>query len=236
MPRRSVVDLMRLIRLRAALAFPRIVVVIAPQALVAKLAEIGLPENIETAHFGAVAGIDRWATAGGLICIGRLQPGPRIVEPLAGIVTGRVTEALPEGETGGAWYPRVEGGIRLASGEAVRVEHERHPDAVAEALRWQITEAGLIQAIGRLRALRRGPDAPAFVDVVNDVPLPLSVGEVVSWDEAKVGAWAEMAPEGVLLESPADIMACFPEVAPSRQAARDAVPPTMVGTSISNTY
>ncbi|KMO15139.1 hypothetical protein SQ03_17765 [Methylobacterium platani JCM 14648] len=232
MPRRSVVDLMRLIRLRAALAFPRIVVVIAPQALVAKLSEIGLPENVETAHFGAVAGIDRWATGGGLICIGRLQPGPRIVEPLAGIITGEVTEALPEGEAGSAWYPRTEGGIRLASGATVKVEHERHPDSVAEALRWQITEAGLIQAIGRLRALRRGPDAPAFVDIINDVPLPLSVDAVVSWDEAKVGAWAEMAPEGVLLESPADIMACFPEVAPTRQAAREALPPTMVVTSI----
>ena len=235
-PRRSVTDLLRLIRLRAALVAPRVVVVIGPQALIGILREIGLPENVEAGHFGAIAGIDRWAGAAGLICIGRQQPGPRVVEPLAGIITGKAIEPLPEGESGGVWYPRAEGAIRLTSGRCIRVEHERHPDPVAEALRWQITEANIIQAIGRLRALRRGPDAPAFLDIINDVPLPVSVGAVVPWDEARVGAWAEMATEGVLMESPADIEACFPELAPTRKTAREVALPTMALTSIREIY
>ena len=231
-PKRVVTDLLRLIRLRAALAWPRIVVVIAPMRLVAVLVDIGLPENIETAHFGAVAGIDRWARAAGLICIGRLQPGPGITEPLAGIISGTVPGSIAANEQGGRWYTRESGGIRLADGNGAPVERIRHPDPLVEALRWQITEAGLIQAIGRLRALRRDAASPAFLDVVNDVPLPISVDEVTTWEDAKVGAWAEMAPEGILLESPADIEACFPEAAPTRKTAREMSLPTLALTSI----
>ncbi|MBP1184197.1 bifunctional DNA primase/polymerase [Methylobacterium sp. PvR107] len=234
-PKRVITDLLRLIRLRAAVAWPRIVVVIAPMRLIEVLTAAGLPENVETAHFGAVAGIDRWATAAGLICIGRLQPGPGSTEPLAGIITGTVPHEIePNPKDGGRWYRRVPGAVRLADGRGVSVEREQHPDSMAEALRWQITEAGLIQAIGRLRALRRGPDAPAFLDIINDVPLPISVDATPTWAEAKPGAWAEMASEGVLLESPADIMACFPEAAPTRDRAKEMCLPTLGATPIRN--
>ncbi|MGH1592385.1 hypothetical protein ACRBEV_33240 (plasmid) [Methylobacterium phyllosphaerae] len=232
-PKRVITDLLRLTRLRAALVWPRIVVVIAPMRLIERLKDIGLPENVETAHFGAVAGIDRWASAAGLICVGRLQPGPGTVEPLAGIVTGTVPHAIPPNPKGGGrWYPRIGGAIRLADGRGARVERGQHPDSMVEALRWQITEGGLIQAIGRLRALRRGPDAPAFLDIVNDVPLPISVDATETWDEAKPGAWAEMAPEGVLLTSATDIMACFPEAGATHKAAREMSLPTFALTSI----
>lgn len=231
-PKRVVTDLLRLIRLRAALVWPRVVVVIAPMRLIAVLTELGLPGNVETAHFGAVAGIDRWANAAGLICIGRLQPGPGITEPLAGIVTGMVPGSVEANAQGGRWYARETGAIRLADGKSAAVERICHPDALVEALRWQITEAGLIQAIGRLRALRRDAASPAFLDIINDVALPITVGEVTTWDEAKVGAWADMASEGVLLSSPADIEACFPEAAPTRDRAREISLPTLGVTSI----
>lgn len=232
-PRRVVTDLLRLIQIRAAVAFPRIVVVIAPKRLIGRLTATGLPENVETAHFGAVAGIDKWSTAAGLVCIGRLQPGPGTVEPLAGIVSGTVSEAIPASAEGGRrWYRRGKGAIRMADGRGVPVEYAQHPSATAEALRWQITEAGVIQAIGRLRALRRQADAPAFLDIINDVPLPISVDTAATWEDAKPGAWADMAPEGVLLESAADIMACFPEAAPTRDRAREISLPTLGVTSI----
>ena len=230
--RRVVTDLLRLIRLRSAVVWPRVVVVIAPMRLIEKLTDAGLPENVETAHFGAVAGIDRWSSAADLICIGRLQPGPGITEPLAGIVTGTVPETIPPNAKGGRWYPRVQGGVRLATGAGAMVEHGRHPDPTVEALRWQITEGGLIQAIGRLRALRRTGKAPGFLDIINDMPLPISVDAAVQWETAKVGAWAEMAPEGVLLESAADVQACFPDVAPTRKSAREMDLPTLALTSI----
>lgn len=231
-PRRIVGDLLRMITLRAALVWPRTVVVIGPQRLIEILLEAGLPPNVETGHFGAVAGIDRWSTAAGLICIGRLQPGPRTVEPMAGIVTGQVPEVVSACAKGIAWYPCSEGGIRLESGEGVQVEHVRHPDPVAEGLRWQITEAGLIQAVGRLRALRRGPGLPAFLDIIGDIPLPISIGNAVSWNEVKPGAWVDMATDGILLESAADVMACFPEVAPTPDRAKAVALSTLGVTSV----
>lgn len=235
--RRVVGDLLRLIRLRAALVGrDRTVVVIGPMRLVEKLTAAELPANVETGHFGAIAGIDRWANAAGLICIGRLLPGPRRLEPLAGVVTGRVARMMPDGdEVGrGAWYEKVTGGIRLASGEAVGVTHWRHPDPVVEAIRWQICEAGLIQAIGRLRALRRTVEKPYFLDIISDVPLPISVDRVEVWESARVGAWANMAPAGVLLTSPGDVMAAFPDLAPTRKAARLLGDLTLALTSIGN--
>jgi len=230
-PRRVVVDLLRLIRLRAALVGARTVVVIGQERLVEKLHAAGLPANVETGHFGAIAGIDRWARAAGLICIGRQQPWLPDVEALASILTGRIPEILPIRDSGGRHH-HTEGGVRLATGKGVQVERVCHPDPVVEGLRWQITEAGLIQAIGRLRPLDRTAETPAFVDIISDVPLPISVDATPVWEDAKLGAWAEMASEGVLLESAADIMACFPEAATKRQAAREMVLPTLVATSI----
>ena len=63
-------------------------------------------------------------------------------------ITAAATHGFP-------WYERITGGIRLASGDGIAVEHYRHPDPVAESLRWQACEANVIQAIGRLRTLRR---------------------------------------------------------------------------------
>lgn len=226
-PRRAIADLLRLIRLRAALVDQRrTVVVVGPKGLIDLLLEAGLPPNVECAHFGAVAGIDRWASAAGLICIGRLLPGPRTVEAMAGVITGRLPEIVPDAALAAAelrrmvWYEPRDCGVRLASGSGFPVRHYHHPDPIAEALRWQICEANLIQAIGRLRPLRRNGASPCFLDIISDVPLPISVDEAVPWDEASVGLWADMAMDGILLSSPADAEACFPELAPSRKAAR----------------
>ena len=79
------------------------------------------------------------------------------------------------------WYERIVAGVRLATGAGIAVDHVRHPDPVAEALRWQACEAQLLQAIGRLRALRRTAETPFFLDLITDVPLPITVDEVATW-------------------------------------------------------
>ncbi len=221
---------MRLIRLRAALVVPgRIVAVIGQKALIERLRAAGFPGNLEAGHFGAVAGLDRWKDAAGLICIGRPLPDPRAIETAAGVVSGVPPVPAPT-ENGFTWYERITGGIRLASGEDVAVEWCRHPDPIAEALRWQACEANLVQAIGRLRALRR--PGPFFLDIVSDVPLPISVDAVTTWEKALPGRWADMAATGVLLSSAADIQAAYPDLAPGREAARQLGDLSLVGTSI----
>ncbi|MCJ2068390.1 RepB family DNA primase [Methylobacterium sp. J-030] len=234
-PKRIVHYLLRLIRLRAALAWPGVVAVIAPKRLIEILKGLGLPPNVETGHYGGIAGIDRWRDAAGLITIGRLQPGPPIAEGMAGVVSGRVPERIRPDAEGRCWYPKAEAGVRLADGSGVRVETERHPDPVAEALRAQVTEAQLIQAVGRIRPLRRTAETPAFVDIITDVPLPVSIDRAVAWKDALPGGWADMAPAGVILESETDIMAAFPDLAPTRKAARENTVATMALFSIRDT-
>jgi hypothetical protein len=84
---------------------------------------------------------------------------------------------------------------------------ERHPDPIAEALRWLITEGQLIQAIGRLRPHRR--DAPCRLDIITDVPLPIVVNEKVQWGDVKPGAVGAMALQGVILTNVSDAQRAF---------------------------
>jgi hypothetical protein len=170
-----------------------------------------------------------------MICIGRPLPDPRAMELAAGVITGQPIPGL-EPANGFVWYDRVAGGIRLADGTAVRVDSERHPDQISEALRAQACEAEMIQAVGRLRPLRRPAENPYVLDIISDVPLPLSVDRVEPWDAAVMGRWALMADDGVILQSPADIMGAWPHLAPTRDRARAMSDSTMGETSIKRLY
>jgi hypothetical protein len=233
--KRIIMDLRRWIGLRAATAWPGLVAVVGQKALIEKLKATALPANVEVGHFGALTGLDRWKTARVLICIGRPLPGPELMERNAGVILG-VPVVPVKAVDGFAWYDRSAGGIRLQDGSAVRVVCDRHPDPVAEALRWQACDAEVIQAIGRLRPLRREADNSYFVDIVCDVPLPLTVDAVETWDAALPGRWALMADDGVILQSPSDIMAAWPSWGLSRDQARAMSDPTMGETSIRNLF
>ncbi|MBA9065444.1 hypothetical protein GGQ91_004861 [Methylobacterium fujisawaense] len=72
-----------------------------------------------------------------------------------------------------------------------------------------------------MRPLRRGPDEAFFLDIVSDVPLPVTVDRVEEWRAVRLGAWADMAAEGVVLTAASDIQAAFPDLAPSAKAAQN---------------
>ncbi|GJD98104.1 bifunctional DNA primase/polymerase [Methylobacterium isbiliense] len=218
--RRIAADLRRLIALRAALAWPRVVGVVVPKDFAASLTAEPMPRNVEVRHFGALAGLDRWRTAAGMIVIGRPAPTPGSMEAAAGVITGEPALAIFADDGRKGWYPRSTAGIRLATGSAVAVEHDQHPDALVDALRWQVCEANLLQAIGRLRPLRRDAASPFFLDIISDVPLPLAVDAVETWDEARPPAWMVMADGGMILTSEADIRSAYSGVAVSREKAR----------------
>ncbi len=84
-----------------------------------------------------------------------------------------------------------------------------------------MTEAELVQAIGRARAHRRTRGATCRIDIVCDIPLPIVVDTVASWDSVERGALGDMADLGVWLASRRDIKRVFARV--SERQAKDAV-------------
>ena len=110
-------------------------------------------------------------------------------------------------------------GIALKDGTGVAVECAQHSDPLAEAVRWQVCEAELIQAIGRGRGVNRTAETPLDIDVLADVVFPAAVDTVEEWRPP--GLDAVMGAEGVFLTRPADIAKAWPETWSSNQAVKD---------------
>ena len=107
----------------------------------------------------------------------------------------------------------------MRDGTGYGVEGDRHPDPTAEAVRWQIAEGEVLQAIGRGRGVNRTPATPLTIEIWADVVLPVTVDQVLRWDDVPVGAEVEMLAAGMVLKSPADMARCWPEVWESPKAA-----------------
>jgi hypothetical protein len=174
--RRNVARVRRYVEARSA-QYKR-VLVICQKSLEEKLVELGLPPNVEIAHFNAIRGRDEWGDVDLLIVIGRTQPPPEAAERHAEALFRHHCQSL-----GSGYYPPVY--VPLTGAEK-SVRSERHPDPLAEVMRRGVCEDELIQAIGRGRAVNRTADTSLQVDIVNKVPLPdIEIDEVVEWDDAQ---------------------------------------------------
>ena len=100
---------------------------------------------------------------------------------------------------------------------------EVHADSTAEAIRWSICEAELIQAMGRGRGVNRTAGKPLQIDLLTDVVLPVTVNELVTWSELRPTRRDLMAARGVVLENAADMAACFPDLWPTAARAPGSV-------------
>jgi hypothetical protein len=177
-----------------------------------------LPSNVHLAHFNAIAGLDRYKDVRLLITIGRTLPRMFDVEDTASLLSG-VELRTPRGDGAMAWFDRVERGIRLRDGSGVAVTCDQHPDALAEALRWQVCEAEVVQAIGRGRGVNRTAETPLDIGILADVVLPLTIDQVEEW--AVPGLEVEMEAEGIWLESPTDMAKAWPAVWATAKAAKE---------------
>jgi len=188
--------------------------VIAQKAAADWLRGSSLPAGVSVEHFNNVAGLDQYKAVRGLMVIGRTIPAPAAVEALAGAISGKEPARIEKG----SWYEKAVRGIRTRTGRPVGMETDAHPDAIAEACRWQICEGELVQAIGRARGVNRTPATPLDIDVLANVCLPLTVDEVAQWSPPSEGV--EMAADGVILNSGSDMAVAWPGVWPSADAAR----------------
>ena len=178
-----------------------------------------LPGDIAIAHYNAIAGLDQFKDVRLLILVGRAQPGPEAVEEIAGALSGIDSEKISiEMATGFRWYDRVQRGIRLRDGTGVAVNGDQHPDPFTESVRLQITEAELVQALGRGRAVNRTEQTPLAIDLLFNTCLPVTVDEVNNW--VAPSPLIETAGEGVMLTSPVDMVRIWPDLWRNTKAAK----------------
>ena len=161
-----------------------------------------VPRWLKLAHFGDVNGTNEFGSVRALFVIGRPLPQAEDVSRQAEALFGKYIVKRD--------YVKDKGHIPIerdaAGNTAVEVQTWRHPDRIAEKLRWQVCEASIIQAVGRARAGRRRPGEPLDIHLWTDVPVP-ELGTVIPvlWSEVSVGLDGVMlATEGVWLESLTD--------------------------------
>ncbi len=190
---------------------------------------LDLPKEFRLAWFNATAGRDEWKHVTSIFVIGRPLPPPSILEQMAGALTGRAPVSL-----GAQWYPKGDVERLRRAGDSVEVvkgRAERHPDPVADAFLRRIAAGEVMQAIGRGRGVSRTPDRPLTVYVLTDVPLSLPVDD---FRTPRVGATRsrvrgrnpverQLAVAGVAFESFAVAFDAFPQLWPSREAAKKAL-------------
>ncbi len=204
---------------------PGRVLVVAQQAVEDGLRALGgLPATVELAHHNAVAGRDEWRGVAALIVVGRTQPATYGVERVAEALTGR---AMVPAER----YERRDAVREMADGSLVPAEADRHPDALAETIRWQIAEGELVQIIGRARGVNRTAADPVDVLVMTDAPLPVALAGTVQAAEMEPDEADKMLGEGgIVMENPAHAFATYPVLWPSREAAKKALQRSKLGT------
>ncbi|MBV8591561.1 MAG: hypothetical protein JO212_16145 [Acetobacteraceae bacterium] len=171
--------------------------------------------GIRTGHFNNIAGLDAFRDVLGLFVIGRPLPDPRELRADALALTGRPIPA----ETGHLETR----GVLMADGTGVAMKVRVYSDPDLEALRVAITDAEVIQAIGRGRGVNRDASRPLNVFVCADVILPLPVNNLVRWKDVRPDPLARMVARGVVLLSPTDAAKAYPDLFPTSEAARKAL-------------
>jgi len=208
------------------LAFNRPLTLVICQQNVEEWLKTMLPNDITIEHFNNITGIDHFKEVRLMLLIGRTAPGPVAMETLTAALTGKCPTPATAGNNGFRWYDEVKRGIRLRSGSGIATSGDQHPDPEVEAVRWQIHEGELVQALGRGRGVNRTAANPLDADLLFDTALPVTVDEVVRWRPPSL--LIETAIDGVMLTAECDLMKCWPTLWPNRSAAtrtlRQAIP------------
>jgi hypothetical protein len=187
----------------------------------------GAGENIEVGHYNAIEGIDRWRNVDVLITIGRPLPSHRPVEEMAAALTGKPV-SLPEHPAAG---PRgqpqqmieVNKPVRLKSGAEWVVACRVFEVPEAELIRQAVTEAAVVQAIGRARGVNRSAANPVEVYMVlHDTVVPVAVDAVVEFGDLEPTKIDLMIERGLVPQWGADAAKLYPDLWPTAQAAQKA--------------
>lgn len=187
----------------------------------------GAGPNIEVAHFNAIEGIDRWRDVDVLITIGRPLPPPNPVEDMSAALTGKpvsLPEHPPNRKGGRPQKMIVENrAIRLKTGAEVPLPCRVFELPEAELIRQAVTEAAIIQAVGRARGVNRTAANPVDVYIVlDDTTLPIAVDAVVQFEDLEPTKIDSMIERGLVPQWGADAAKLYPDLWPTAQAAQKA--------------
>lgn len=176
--------------------------------------------RVDVANFNALRGRDVWKDAPLSVIAGRTLPSPAAVEFIAGVIAGKAIETMiPDGE----WYQRQKIPVMIEGRLAGTIDRERHPDAMAEAVRWQICEAEIMQAIGRLRGVNRTQDNPAEIVLIGcPIPEEIELDGIEAW-EAPTPIETMLALAGIAFTSGTPAAAAFPVLWGNAEAAKKAL-------------
>ena len=171
--------------------------------------------GVKVEHFNNIAGLDTYGKVRSAFLIGRPLPDARELREAALALTGRPIPAESgRTETRGAL-------MTDGTGAAIKVRTYADPDL--EALRVAITEAEVVQGIGRVRAINRTADTPVDVFLMADVVTPLPVHQIVRWEDVRLDVVRRMWIRGAVLTSPSDAAKAYPDLFPNADAARMAL-------------
>lgn len=175
-----------------------------------------LPDNVVTAHFNGLRGLNDFQDVAAAVIVGRPQPQESTLAAMAGAIFGR--------EVGGRINFRGTADRLVLGGMTVTGRASVHDDADAQRLLHLIRDAEVMQAVGRLRAVNR--TAPVSVIVLSDAVLPMPVELAPVWrdDVRKVDPLEMMLEEsGIAFISPAHAAKAFPARWKSLNAAKYAL-------------
>jgi hypothetical protein len=187
----------------------------------------GAGQNIEVAHFNAIEGIDRWRDVDVLITIGRPLPSPKDVEKMAAALTGKPV-SLPEHppkHPGRRPQQMIEAArpIRLKSGAEVALPCRVFELPEPELIRQAVTEAAIVQAVGRARGVNRSAANPVEVYMVlDDTTVPIAVDAMVQFEDLEPTKIDTMIERGLVPQWGADAAKLYPDLWPTAQAAQKA--------------
>lgn len=147
------------------------------------LAQYAWPGNVAFEHFNALRGLDKYKSVPCAIVVGRPAPSGAVLETLTEALHFDDPACESIASSFGVWTTATKM-VSLADGTDREVTAEAHPDPRVEALRQQIVDAEVQQALLRLRLFDRDEACKAELHLFGTVNSGLLVHSVQDWEDA----------------------------------------------------
>ena len=117
----------------------------------------------------------------------------------------------------------VQAALLMADGSARTITTRRFASPDLELIRRSIADDNVVQAVGRVRGIRRTEANPVTVFLFTDTVTPFPVSTLTDWPTIELDRVNQMAARGVILQSPADAAKAYPDLFKDARAAYDAL-------------